>query len=117
MGDQVRANYTASTRFYQNATTARAWQSFTAQDAFNTSVAQPMPIYESPSDQFLGYLMGIYACSFDDTNTPPTANSLNPSITTDIDLNNLIVIGLLSRSTTADGVNFFAIPIEEIKIA
>lgn len=117
MGDQVRANYTVNTRFYQNASTARAWQSFTTQDTFNTSVAQPMPIYESPSDQFLGYLMGIYACSFDATNTPPIANNLNPSITTDIDLNNLIVIGLLSRSTTADGVNFFAIPIEEIKIA
>ena len=117
MGDQVRADYTASTRFYQNASTARAWKSFTTQDAFNTSVAQPMPIYESPSDQFLGYLMGIYACSFGATNTPPFTNDLNPSLTSDVDLGSLVVMGLLSRSTAADGMNFFAFPVEEIKIA
>lgn len=116
MGDQIRANYTASTRFYS--TTPRAWQSFTAQDSFNTSIAEPMRLYESGTDQFLGMISsGIYACSFDSTNAPPFANMSNPSLTADIDLNNLVVMSLLSQTTTLSGMAFFALPVEEVKIA
>lgn len=115
MGDQIRANYTASTRFYP--TTPRAWQSFTAQDSFNTSIAEPMRLYEAGTDQFLGMLSGgIYACSFDSTNAPPIANMSNPSLTADIDLNNLVVMSLLSQTTNLSGMAFFALPVEEVKI-
>lgn len=116
MGGQFQADYNANTRFYLSP--KRAWQSFTKQDTFNTSIAEPIPLYEAGSDQFLGMISsGVYACSFDSTNTPPFANALNPSLTTDIDLNSLVVMALLSQSTTASGITFFALPVEEVKIA
>lgn len=116
MGDQIRAAYTASTRFYP--TTPRAYQSFTSQDAFNTSVAEPIRLFEAGTDQFLGMISGgIYACSYDSTNTPPIANTSNPSLTTDMDLNNLVIVHLLSQTTTLNGMLFFALPVEEVKIA
>lgn len=116
LGGQFQADYNANTRFYLSP--KRAWQSFTKQDTFNTSIAEPIPLYEAGSDQFLGMISsGVYACSFDSTNTPPFANALNPSLTTDIDLNSLVVMALLSQSTTASGITFFALPVEEVKIA
>lgn len=116
MGDQVRAAYTVNTRFYS--ATPRAYQSFTTLDSFNTSIAEPMRLYEAGTDQFLGMISsGIYACSFDSTNAPPFANMSNPSLTTDIDLNNLVVMSLLSQTTSLTGMAFFALPVEEVKIA
>src|SRR5690606_55212 len=116
MGDQARAAFTANTRFYSAA--PRATQSFTTLDTFNTSFAEPVRLYEAGTDQFLGMISnGIYLCSFDQVNGPPYANANNPSLTTDIDLNSLIVMGLLSQATTLNGMIFFALPVEEVKIA
>jgi len=115
MGDQFRSEYNRDGRFYT--ITPRAYQSFTKQDSFNTSIAQPFILYESPSDQFLGYIQGIYICSFNAVDTPPIIISSTPSITMDVDLNSLVVIGHLSVNTSSGACVFLALPVEEIKIA
>lgn len=116
LGDQIRAAYTTSSRFYL--ITPRAHQSFTGQDNFNTSIAEPMRLFEAGTDQFLGIISGgLYACSFNSSDAPPFANLLNPSLTADVDLNNLVVMSLLSQSTNLTGIAFFAFPVEEVKIA
>ena len=115
IGDQSRAEYTANTRFYLN--TPRAFKSFTTQDSFNTSIAEPMRLFEASTGQFLGVIAGgLYACSFDSTNAPPITNDSNPSLTADIDLNSKVIIHLLNQSTSLSGIAFFALPVEEIKI-
>ncbi|OTG82161.1 hypothetical protein [Acinetobacter sp. ANC 4648] len=114
MGDPIRSASSATTSYFP--TTPRAYSSFTSLDAFNTTCAEPMRLYEFNTDQFIGFTMGMYVCAYDATNTPPVTRDLTPSVSSDIDLNSKIMIHPVFRASQQQDAIFFAIPIEEIKI-
>lgn len=83
-----------------------------------TTVANHVSIYEHSTRQFVAYATGVYRVGYSTTAStrPPTAVANSPSETYDIDLENLIKIHHFSSGRSSSLINFFAIPIEEIKI-
>ncbi|RZN95766.1 hypothetical protein [Acinetobacter johnsonii] len=86
-------------------------------DTFNTTVAEPISIYEKATGQFLGYATGIYVANYG--TTLPTSNwSSNPVKSYDVDLNNVCLSHPLHSEydLNASSVVYLTIPVEEIKI-
>lgn len=90
----------------------------TALDGFNTTTAEPIPLYMRNNGQFLGMIAaGAYRLKYAATNAPSITPTLTPSLTSDIDLNSNILVHSLSGGNSAQYAVFYAFPIEEIKIA
>ena len=84
---------------------------------FNTTTAHNMSVYLASSLQFVGFVNGgMYQCRYSSSNTPPNTYHTSPSLTTDIDLSTSVVMHLMAEGTNSTAA-YFAIPIEEIKIA
>ena len=89
--------------------------SFLTLDAFNTTTVAPISIYEQSTRQILGVISaGLYVCKYANTNRPALDNT-SPSLTTDIDLNNICVLHYMNANTSTSVAHLIA-PIEEIKI-
>ncbi len=84
-------------------------------DSFNTTTCWPIPIYQKPTCQFLGYVYGIFLASYAASGAPGTAKTNIPLITKDIDLNSNVVVHQIEWNSLGGGV-WFAAPIEEVKI-
>lgn len=87
-------------------------------DSFNTTTAKPLEIYEQGTSQYLGQLYGLYLCMYSPTNMPVASNKTYPLLTTDIELDSLIMIAASGSNNIASSLSlrFLALPIEEIKI-
>lgn len=101
-------------------TTAKANQSYLPAtiEAFNTTTARPIAIYERSSRQHLGFINGgMYECMYaNDVNAPSTDRTQTPLHTYDIDLNNKCIIHHIASNTGALNCQYLAFPVEEIKI-
>lgn len=101
-------------------TTAKANQSYLPAtiEAFNTTTARPIAIYEHSSRQHLGFINGgMYECMYaNDVNAPSTDRTQTPLHTYDIDLNNKCIIHHIASNTGAQNCQYLAFPVEEIKI-
>lgn len=86
-------------------------------DTFNTTAAEPIPIYEKSTGQFLGYAAGIYIANYGST-LPTTNWSANPVKSYDVDLNNVCLSQPLHSGydLNASSVVYLTILVEEIKI-
>lgn len=89
-------------------------------DAFNTTTASPIFLYEDSSKQLIGVGLGMYRilCA---NNLYPGSYQSTPSETYDIDLENIVLIhsgGSLGGSAGTESVNsyFIACVVEEVKI-
>ncbi|RKG47189.1 hypothetical protein D7V64_17020, partial [Acinetobacter cumulans] len=90
----------------------------TSIDDFNTTTTEPVAMYIQGNGQFLGFLMGIYRCKYANNNAPAISKSLMPLKTTDIDLNSIVYVSPITSSGTNIGyATYYAIPVEEIRIA
>lgn len=102
----------------QFAPTYAATQSFlpTSIDEFNTTTASPVMIYEKNSGQFLGITTGFYYTHYGTStvDVPSSDNKAMPLQTTDVDLSSICFVHCITSG--ASNV-FFAVPVEEIKIA
>ena len=98
-------------------TVPQAYNSFISLDSFNTTTAEPIPIYEGSTKQHLGYAYGLYICKYSNSNAPTVTGATSPSLTKDIDLQNLVAQHYIASGTTAQNAVFFAVPVEEIKVA
>lgn len=87
-------------------------------DSFNTTTAKPLEIYEQGTSQYLGQLYGLYLCMYSPTNMPVASNKTYPLLTTDIELDSLIMIAASGSNNieSSTSLRFLALPIEEIKI-
>lgn len=94
----------------------QALNSFTGQDTFNTTTAEPIAIYEYSTKQFLGFAAGgIYIAKYATANQPAMTRTNAPVTTYDIDLNSLI--NLHSPGTYFTGsATVLCIPVEEFKL-
>ena len=122
LGDNVCiSKVTTDTSVFNNFETApQASQSVlpASIENFNTTTAEPVPMYIHANGQFLGFLMGIYRCKYASNNAPGISKLLMPLRTTDIDLNSIVYINPITASGTNIGyATYFAIPVEEIRIA
>ncbi len=87
-------------------------------DAFQTTTCEPIPLYIANNGQHLGFVVGgMYRAKYAATNAPPVAITASPSITADIDLNSKVLVHSIAYSFALAACVFFAVPIEEIKIA
>ena len=87
-------------------------------DSFSTTTCAPLHIYEYPTLQHLGVVIGgLYSAMYGTANTPSTSYGIQPSVTVDIDLNSLIILHYISAGTSTSSFAFLAAPVEEIKIA
>lgn len=84
-------------------------------DNFNTTTCWPIPIYQKPTCQFLGYVYGIFLASYAASGAPGTAKTNIPLITKDIDYNSNVVVHQIEWNSLSGGV-WFAAPVEEVKI-
>lgn len=92
----------------------QATNSFTLQDTFNTTTTAPISLYEHGTKQLLGMVSGgLYVCKYATANAPAT-NTTSPSITYDIDFNNVCLVHYFG---TNSAYVFLTAPVEEIKIA
>ena len=85
-------------------------------EEFNTTSAIPLGVQLHSTRQFVGYCYGMYLCRYSSSNTPPNTHTSSPSITSDIDLASKVIIHLISEGSNATAA-YFAMPLEEIKIA
>lgn len=98
--------------------TPQALNSFTNLDNFNTTTAEPIPVYEAATKQHLGFVIGgMYVAKYASSNTPTLTGATSPSLTKDVDLQNLVAQHYIASGTTAQNAVFFAVPVEEIKVA
>lgn len=89
----------------------------TSIDTFNTTCCTPLSVFTSVEKQFIGMISGgLYqACYSNAANSPSLAQNSSPSITYDIDHNNICVThGSISASSTVSV--YFVVPVEEVKI-
>lgn len=103
---------------YKLADTNYAYSSFyqSELEGFNTTSATPLGVQLHSTRQFVGYCYGMYLCRYSSSNTPPNTPTSSPSITSDIDLSSKVIIHLISEGSNTTAA-YFAIPLEEIKIA
>lgn len=95
----------------------RATSSYIPFDSFNTSCARPIQLYLYDQHIPVGNAVGgAYILYLDSSNHPATGNTNLPMITYDVDFNSLTILSA-SNVTTANTEIWFAVPIEEIKIA
>lgn len=80
-------------------------------DAFNTTTASPIPIYEYATSQFLGFCYGMYLCMYSNNNRPSTDKTVTPAYGEDVNTAKLYTHYFGNSSYT-----YFCLPIEEIKI-
>lgn len=86
-------------------------------DAFNTTAAQPISLYEKSSKQFIGFTAGgLYRSEIKNTNTSLSI-STTPSLTTDIDFSNYVAQHFAWALASDIYIHGFVAPVEEIKIA
>lgn len=84
---------------------------------FNTTSAHPLSIFLVQTRQFVGFTSGgIYQCRYANSNTPANTYQTSPSLTSDIDLSSKMLVHLMSEGTNSNS-GYFAMPVEEIKIA
>ncbi|WP_286715248.1 hypothetical protein [Acinetobacter sp. UBA2581] len=97
----------------------QAINSFLPLDEFNTTTCKPIDIYHKESRQYLGHAAGgIYIAKYANANTPAISKDTLPLLTYDIDLSNkCFVHAITNRSSNPSLSVFFAVPVEEIKIA
>lgn len=86
-------------------------------DTFNTTVAEPIRIYERSTEQFIGFAYGALLCGYTGASSSRPATGLGnmPNRTKEIDFNSDVIIHAVSNNSPQYA--FLAIPIEEIKIA
>lgn len=85
-------------------------------DGFNTTVAEPVSIYEYSTGQKLGGLYGIYRVLSASKTLFPNSYQLTPSFTKDIDLNNDVLVHCLgSGNSEGAPTTLLCVPVEEIK--
>ena len=80
-------------------------------DAFNTTTASPIPIYEYATSQFLGFCYGMYLCMYSNNNRPSTDKTVTPAYGEDIH-----GVKLYTHYFGNSSYVYFCLPIEEIKI-
>ncbi len=82
-----------------------------------TTSAYPVWLHEKITKQFLGNAYGVYRVDYPSSNSPAFNRPNSPSLTSDIDLDNKILLHpvFVARGTTS--YRFFAMPIEVIKYA
>ena len=80
-------------------------------DAFNTTTASPIPIYEYATSQFLGFCYGMYLCMYSNNNRPSTDKTVTPAYGEDIH-----GVKLYTHYFGNSSYIYFCLPIEEIKI-
>ncbi|WP_180075721.1 hypothetical protein [Acinetobacter sp. YH12106] len=97
----------------------QAASSFIEVDEFNATSAQPMMLFERATRQHLGYVAGgCYLAKYAADGAPSVAKADNPRMTMEIDFSNKVVISPVNLSgTTSSSAVYFAMPLEEIKIA
>lgn len=97
----------------------QAINSFLPLDEFNTTTCKPIDIYHRDSRQYLGHAVGgIYIAKYANTNAPAISKDTLPLPTYDIDLKNkCFVHAITAESSNPAFAVFFAVPVEEIKIA
>ena len=87
-------------------------------NGFNTTTTEPVAMYIQGNGQFLGFMMGIYRCKYANNNAPAISKSAMPLKTMDIDLNSIVYVNPITSGGTNIGyATYYAIPVEEIKIA
>lgn len=86
-------------------------------EPFNTTTAEPIPLYVKGNGQIVGYTTGMYKAKYASSSTPAMTSSESPSSTTDIDLSVNIKLHYMSDASIGAYATFYAVPIEEIKIA
>lgn len=85
---------------------------------FNATSAEPIFFYHRANGQLLGSMLGMYRLKYAAENSPTLGLNNLPLITKDIDLDNNVLVHYLSRNSEVEGNQvFYALPIEEIKIA
>lgn len=95
--------------------TSIATGSFLSVDAFNTTAAKPLLLYEANTGQITGVALGLYQSMYASSDRPDILPSTIPVSTVDINLSNIVKIHACSASTSEHA--WFAVPVEEIKIA
>lgn len=91
-------------------------------EAFNTTTAEPIPLYLKVNGQHLGFLVGMYRCKYSPSYVKTSVRTTMPELTRD-EKNVNVFVHLTAMNTTSSssrtGENsiFYAIPIEEIKVA
>ena len=94
----------------------QAFNSFTNLDAFNTTTAEPIAIYEYSTKQFLGFVSGgIYIAKYATADQPAMTRTNAPVTTYDIDLNSLINLHSPGIYSTGSAT-VLCIPVEEFKL-
>ena len=86
-------------------------------EPFNTTGCFPIQLFTKNERQPLGFIAGgLYQAAYTSANKPPHTIMQSPSITVDIDFDNLVVVHGTSISINTP-VSWLCSPVEEIKIA
>lgn len=116
----IRVAFTGGTTTTTLMNNGNSISSFLSNDIHGeqTTAAFHMQIYEHTTRQFIGYGLGLYNINYNSgaSNRPPPSPANSPSETYDMDLESLIKIHTLSTGRTSTSVQYFAVPVEEIKI-
>ena len=85
-------------------------------DAFNTTTATLLEIYEATTKQKLGSALGLYIARYGTSSQPSLSPLDSPSLTYDIDVSNICVIHSSCSNSSTSAACFIVAPIEEVKI-
>lgn len=81
------------------------------------TAAYPITLHEKVSKQFLGFAYGLYRVDYASSNKPSHLKANSPSLTTDFDINSTVVLHAAFTGRGDTYFQYFAAPVEEIKIA
>ena len=114
--DASNAPVTTKYLFYSNPQALRSYLSNSV-EAFNTTTARPLTIFEKETSQFLGHAIGLYVCGYEATlSSKPAITKENlPVLASDIEQNKNLLLHCITANSSTSPI-FLASPIEEIKI-
>ncbi|WP_286713043.1 hypothetical protein [Acinetobacter sp. UBA2581] len=116
----IRVAFTGGTSTSTAISSGNSISSFLPNDiqGEQTTTAFHLQIYEHTTRQFIGYGLGLYCINYNSgaSNRPLPSPANSPSETYDIDLESLIKIHTLSTARSSTSIQYFAVPVEEIKI-
>lgn len=116
----IRVAFTGGTSTSTAISSGNSISSFLPNDiqGEQTTTAFHLQIYEHTTRQFIGYGLGLYSLNYNSgaSNRPSPSPANSPSETYDIDLESLIKIHTLSTARSSTSIQYFAVPVEEIKI-